>query len=54
MKTPNLTKEQENLIEKATFNEVYEWMNELHSGRKVNSDINKLWNYLNEVLKEKA
>ena len=54
MKPPILTQNQQDLIDSATFNQVYDWMNELHPGRKLSLDIERLWLYLNEKLKEKA
>jgi len=54
MKPPILTPENEQLLNSATFAEVYIWMKELHPGRKLNLDIERFWLYLNEKLKEKA
>jgi len=54
MKPPIFTPQQQQLLDSATFAEVYEWMNQLHPGRKLNLDIERLWQHLNEILKEKA
>jgi len=54
MKPPILTPNQQDLISQATFAEVYAWMNQLHPGRKLNLEIERLWQHLNEILKEKA
>ena len=51
---PKLTPAQFDLIEKADFAQVYIWYNELFGAAKVSSEINRLQQYLNEVMKEKA
>ena len=51
---PKLTQAQFDLIENADFAQIYIWYNELLPGIKVNNDINRLYNYLNEKMKEKA
>ena len=54
MNPPKLTKEQEELIKNSDFSTCYIWMQELYPAIKINSEISKLYNYLNEKMKEKV
>ncbi len=51
---PILTDSQKKTINDADFAQVYVWYNELLPGIKANNEVNKMYNYLNEVMKEKA
>jgi len=54
MKPPALTQEQFDLIDAADFDQLCEWYNELYDIAKVNTEFNRLFQYLNEKMREKA
>jgi len=49
---PILTTEQERIINSADFAQLYIWYNEVGPGRFTCTEAKKLWDYLNEKMKE--
>jgi len=54
MNPPKLTPEQDKLLKEADFAKLYIWYNELSPGKDCNLEILRLYNYLNQLMREKA
>jgi len=51
---PKFTPTQQDLIDKADFAQLYIWYNEVGPGRFTCTEAKKLFDYLNEKMKENA
>lgn len=54
MKPPALTQAQFDLIDQANFDQLCEWYNELYRAAKANTEMNRLFQYLNQKMADKA
>ena len=54
MNPPKLTEKQFDLIKNADFDQLFIWYNELYPGTKINTEINKLFIYINKEMEKKS